>query len=333
MIKKLFNKVVSALIPNEPQEEQTLIETPNGSVAPRQRVLNKLKEQFLTEMANETTTESLLYHTSFTVYIHEDEYDRLSPSFAQTVRDAINVFVRELRKVVTRYPNYQNHSKFWEMQLVAIPRNAEIDGISAELLDDSPIIIKSKLFADNQYDQRMQDDIRCVTTIHTKDSSKELPNAFNLAYLKGLTELAKDKYRVEFDLKETLNAAPRSEADKSDNRMKPHARLRILDGEFITGTRKYHVYNMTGDKVLVSGKNGSASNTADEADEIHINDESVLNPTLEIIRDKETGLFSLKAWGDVKLGGKRIGSGDVVALPPNSGIMINGDYQIDFSTK
>lgn len=331
MIKEIVKKIVSALLPNDEQEEPLSIRgNKNSIIAPRQRVLNKLKEQFLSEMANETTTESLLYHTSFTVYIRETEYDRLSPSFAQTVRDAINIFIRELRKVVKNYPDYQNHSKYWEMQLVAIPEDSEIDGISAEILAESPIIIRSKLFADNQYDSRMQDDVHCVTTIHTKDSSKELPNAFNLASLKGLTELAKDKYRVEFNLKDAVSETPKSEADKSSNKKDVHATLHIVDGEFILGERKYRVYNMTGDKLLVSGKNGSASNITDE---IHINDESVLNPTLEIIRDKKTGLFSMKIWGDVKMGGKRIEPGAVVTLPHNSSIMINDDYQIDFTTK
>lgn len=330
MIKNIFNRVISALLPNESSEEHSTLEKNKGVVAPRQRVLNKLKEQFLTEMANETTTESLLYHTSFTVYIRETEYDRLSPSFAQTVRDAINVFIRELRKVVKNYPDYQNHSKYWEMQLVAIPEDSEIDGISAEILAESPIIIKSKLFADNQYDSRIQDDIHCVTTIHTKDSSKELPNAFNLASLKGLTELAKDKYRVEFNLNDTVSDTPKSEADKTGDKSNVVATLHIVDGDFVLGERKYRVYNMTSDKLLISGKNGSASNITDE---IHINDDSVLNPTLEIIRDKKTGLFSLKVWGEVKLGGKRISSGDFVPLPSNSSIMINGDYQIDFKTR
>lgn len=330
MIKKLFNTFASALLPRESQEELTSLEKNKGVVAPRQRVLNKLKEQFLTEMANETTTESLLYHTSFTVYIRESEYDRLSPSFAQTVRDAINIFIRELRRAVKNYPDYQNHSKYWEMQLVAIPEDSEIDGISAEILAENPIIIRSKLFGDNQYDSRIQDDLNCVTTIHTKDSSKELPNAFNLASLKGLTELAKDKYRVEFNLKDNLSDTPKSEADKNSNKSNPVATLHIVDGDFVLGDRKYRLYNMTSDKLLVSGKNGSASNAIDE---IHINDESVLNPTLEIIRDKKTGNFSLTAWGEVKLGGKRISSGSVVPLPPNSSIMINGDYQIDFKTK
>lgn len=329
MIKRIFKKVVSALLP-EGSNEGLIGESGPETVAPRQRVLNKLKEQFLSEMANETTTESLLYHTSFTVYIRETEYDRLSPSFAQTVRDAINIFIRELRKVVKNYPDYQNHSKYWEMQLVAIPEDSEIDGISAEILAESPIIIRSKLFADNQYDSRIQDDVHCVTTIHTKDSSKELPNAFNLASLKGLTELAKDKYRVEFNLKDAVSETPKSEADKSSNKKNVYATLHIVDGDFILGERKYRVYNMTSDKLLVSGKNGSASNITDE---IHINDESVLNPTLEIIRDKKTGLFSMKAWGDVKMGGRRIDSGAVVSLPHNSSIMINDDHQIDFTTK
>ena len=123
MIKKILNNIRSVLLPDESKDGKN--DPGTGIVAPRQRVLNKLKEQFLREMANETTTESLLYHTSFTVYIRETEYDRLSPSFAQTVRDAINIFIRELRKEVKNYPDYQNHSKYWEMQLVAIPEDGQ----------------------------------------------------------------------------------------------------------------------------------------------------------------------------------------------------------------
>ena len=331
MIKKIFNKVVSALLPNESQEEK------KGAVAPRQRVLNKLKEHFLSEMANETTTESLLYHTSFKVYIKETEYDRLSPSFAQTVRDAINIFVRELRKVVKNYPDYQNHSKYWEMQLVAIPEDAVIDGISAELVAESTIIIRSKLFADNPYDPRMQQSGgRFVTTIHTKDSSKQLSSAINLEALTGLTELAKDKYRVEFRLDE-VKEAPKSEAysrsvnDKPNSKEKIVATLHIVDGEFISGGFTYRAYKMTGDKLLVSGKNGEASTNG--TPELHINDDSLLTPTLEIMRDAKTGLFSMKVRGDVKIGGKSIESGAVVRLPHNSSIMINDDYQIDFTTR
>lgn len=172
--------------------------------------------------------------------------------------------------------------------------------------------------------------MHCVTTIHTKDSSKQMPNAFNLAALKGLTELAKDKYRVEFNLEDKLNNAPKSEAERKSSRNAAYATLHIVDGDFVLGDRKYRVYNMMGDRLLVSGKNGSSSNMNEE---IHINDESVLNPTLEIQRNSKTGLFNLRAWGDVVLNGRRVEGGSLVALPPNSSIMINGDYQIDFKTK
>lgn len=332
MIKRFIERISSLLLPNENDDNHLTTEgKSNGFVAPRQRVLNKLKEQFLTEMAIETTTESLLYHTSFTVYIREEEYERLSPSFAQTVRDAINVFVREVCKVVKKYPDYQNHSRYWEMQLVAIPQDAEIDGINADKLQEEPIIIKSKLFADNEYDARCQDDEHCVVTLHTKDSSKQMPNAFNLAALKGLTELAKDKYRVEFNLGETLTDAPRSESERTNNRMNTYATLHIVDGDFILGERKYRVYNMSGDKLLVSGKNGSATRGVDE---IHINDESVLSPTLEIVRDKKSGTFNVKVWGDVNVNEKTIvDKGVDIPLYNNSKIMINGDYQINFQIK
>lgn len=300
----------------------------DGKVAPRQRILNKLKEQFLIEMRNETTTESLLYHTSFTVYIREEEYERLSPSFAQTVRDAVNIFARELRKIIKGYPNYQNHSKYWEMQLVAIPKDAEIEGVSAELLDDNLTIIKSKLFAVNNYDPRFQEDAHYVTTIHTKDSSRRLPDALNLKAINELTELAKDRYRVEFNLSDLLDDAPKSEAERRGGNMRINATLHIVDGDFIFGEHKYRVYNMTGDKLYVSGKHGSNS-----TEEIHINDENIMNPTLLISRNITNGYFTLKTWGDVKLGGKKVENGIEVRLPHNSSIIINNEYQIEFKTR
>lgn len=325
---KWIEKISSLLLPGERENEAVAGDNvPAGFVSPRQRVLNKLKEQFMTEMLNETTTESLLYHTSFTVYIRESEYERLSPSFAQTVRDAINIFVRELRKVVKRYPDYQSHSKYWEMQLVAIPEGAEIDGIDADKLDDEPIIIKSKLFADNEYDARYGSEERCVVTMHTKDSSKQMPNAFNLAALSGLTELAKDKYRVEFNLGDRLTAEPRSEAERNVNALKVKATLHIVDGDFILGERKYSVYRMTGDKLYVSGKNGSASSGNDE---IHINDENIPSPCLLITRDANTGTFTVRTWGNVTIYGCKTENGGEIPLYNNSAIMINEDFQIDF---
>ncbi|MDE6338330.1 MAG: hypothetical protein K2K97_00905, partial [Muribaculaceae bacterium] len=225
-------------------------------------------------MANETTTESLLYHTSFTVYIPEKEYERLSPSFAQTVRDAVNVFVRELRKVVKRYPNYQSHSRYWEMQLVAIPEDAELQGIDSSQLLEESVIIKSKLFADDMYDPRFQEDERCVITLHSKDSSRQIPNAFNIAALRGLTELAKDKYRVEFNLEDVVSEIPKNEKENNHLKLNAYATLNIVDGDFIFGEKKFRLYKMCSDRLLICGKYGSVSRSVDEA---HINDENVLS--------------------------------------------------------
>ena len=318
IIKNRFKKIIDSLLPDD---EETGGNLPNGEVGLRQQVLNKLKEHFLTEMANETTTESLLFHTSFTVYVSEEGYKLLSPSFPFTAKDATGVFEKLVRKALKKYPNYDKenpHSRCWEMQLNAIPEGAEIEGVNAELLDDNFIIIQSKLFADNNTnDARIQDDVHCKTTIYTKDSSKGLPNALNFAAIVGLIQLAKDNYSKEINLS--------GEAANEDER--PKAILHLVDGgNFIDQyERTYRVYNMTGDKLFVSGKNGPASNNT-----IHINDETVLNPTLEIQRNKNTGLFTLKAWGDVQLGGRRVVSGNAVPLPTNSYIVINERYQIDF---
>lgn len=333
-----LNKIKDLLLPTSEEElypdfneqAEDVSETVAPLVGPRQRVLDALNAHFMNEMAMETTTESLLFHTSFTVYIPETDYDRLSPSFAQTVRDAVNIFVRDLRERVKQYPAYRNHSRYWEMKLVAIPEDASIDGIDADTMSDNPVIIKSKLFADDDnddYDSRRRDDIVYVTTVHTKDSTRRLPNAFNLAALSGLTQLDKDRYRIEFSLEQEVNKDPLS-FEASKNRS-ANAQIHIVDGDFIHGNRTYHLYKMTGNRLLVSGRNGAGS---DRWEEVRINDENVLNPTLDISRNPDTNTYSVKTYGDVRINGKRMEPGLEANLPNNSSILINGDYQIDFKT-
>lgn len=337
MFHKILRTIQSALLPLEKSNEEIGLQASiTNVVAPRQRILNKLKEHFLIELHNETTTESLLFHTSYTVYIRAEEYERLAPSFAQTVRDAVNVFIKELRKMVARYPNYQNHSKFWEMQLVAIPKDADINGLDMSQFDEESIIVKSKLFADNAYDSRMVDDEHYVVTIHTKNSSSSMPpTAFNLAALKGLTELAKDKYRIEFSLEDIIQDIPKSEATRfvTSNKLEYYAILHIVDGEFTRydGT-SYHVYKMTSNRLLMSGKHGHQYIQNQEV--ITINDENLMNPTLEIVRDAKSGQFTITAIGeDIAISGRYIQKNIATPLYNNSQIMINGDYQIDFKIK
>ena len=62
-------------------------------------------------------------------------------------------------------------------------------------------------------------------------------------------------------------------------------------------------------------------------------DENILNPTLLISRNITNGYFTLKTYGDVKLGGKKVENDIEVILPHNSSIIINDEYQIDFKTR
>ena len=54
MIKTLFRKIGDLLLPNNDEDINASMDgvLSDGKIAPRQRILNKLKEQFLIEMRN-----------------------------------------------------------------------------------------------------------------------------------------------------------------------------------------------------------------------------------------------------------------------------------------
>lgn len=313
----------------------------------REFVIKRIVAHFDDEMENESTDGGLLFHTSFEVYVRPQFYSRISQSFPFTVRECVNKFQDKILAKKKKYPDYRPHTRYWEIQLVKWGNDLEIEGVSKEMLGDNPILVRSRLAPSDPNRNKKKgggadesavgEDSGFVGTMYSPKSVGGNPCDIDLSVLKGLTQLSNDKYWVKFNLDERVTDEPQSEAATGvpiDISAAPitksvtpcSALVKILDGEFMINSRTYKVHKMQHSRLTVSGKNGPES-----PDNARINSDRLPSPAIEINYDATTGLFTLRAFCDVKLSQKKVPQGAVVNLPHNSRIMINGEYELEFT--
>ena len=339
-----FKKIFSVLAPDSPGRQMTSSTSDSESgyeAMSRQAVLDALLSHFDQEMAFESTQVSMLFHTSFIVYLREQDYDRISPSFLMTAKDAVTLFLRRIKEKMEDYPGYMPHSRYWVLQLVNIPEGTMIDGVTDQEMDSNMIIVKSSIFPEDEYDSfggAQQGEGRVVTTLHTKSSMKALPKALNMTTLLGLDQLDKDKYRIKFDQDNYLGFGSSSPFDSG--RILPQgvrsdtpaavARLTADDGRFVAGGRVFTTFQMRGESVKICGRNGMA---VPGESIVNIDSDEVMNPHCIIRRDPSQRKFYIAAYGPVRLNERKLPAGGTqwFLLPDRSIILLNEDTQISFS--
>lgn len=335
-IKKIFE----TLAPESPKRRSSA--RPVEQTMSRQAILDALLNHFDREMKNESTEISMLFHTSFVVYLREEEYRRMSPSFLMTARDAVTLFLRRIKERLSKYPDYRPHSRYWVLQLVNIPEGTIIDGIEDDDMDSDMILIKSTLFPEDEYDSSQAGGVgegRVVTTLHTKNSMKALPKAMHMNVLLGLDQLAKDKYRIKFDQNDVLGFGDSIPFETGRQipliptipavEVAPVARLTADDGRFIDNGRTFTTYQMNGDMLKIFGRNG---NLLPGESILKVDSDEVMNPHCIIRRDTAKNTFFICAYGPVRLNERSIPSGGTqwILLPDRSAILLNEEVQISF---
>ncbi|MCM1293160.1 MAG: hypothetical protein NC230_06250 [Bacteroides sp.] len=323
-----LKKILDVLAPTNEGERSKDAGSGSSSVT-RQAVLDALMQQFNHEMEFESTSVSMLFHTEFVVYLREKDYERISPGFQLTAMDAVKLFMIRIRENMKKYPDYVAHSRYWVFQLVNIPADALIDGIPTEEMEDKMILIKSSIFPTDDYESNSGGG-RVVTTMHTKSSMMAMPRAVNMQDLLGLDQLAKDKYRIRFELTGTpIQSSGNSASIPSIPQQRPVARLTADDGRFVDRGRVFSTYQMHGDTLRICGRNGVVSG---DGSTLLCDSDDVMNPQCIIRRDNASGMFYISALGPVVLNERRLPQGvsQWVVLPDNSAIMINDDIQIGF---
>lgn len=334
-----FKKIIDVLAPENPGKEASSANASASGQMSRQAVLDALVNHFDQEMDFESTKVSMLFHTSYVVYLREADYERISPSFLMTANDAVTMFLDRVKNSMRKYPSYQPHSRYWVFQLVSIPEGTVIEGMPEDDIESGMILVKSTLFPDDDYESGGEGGGRVVTTMHTKNSMVALPKAVNMQALLGLDQLDKDKFRIRFDQNNVLGFASGAAVAAGgapmppgipSAQMEPVGRLTADDGRFVGAGRLFTTYQMRSDTVRICGRNGVA---IPGEPIVCVDNDKVMNPHCMIRRDAATDRFFIAAQGPVKLNERRLIQGQWTPLPDKSVILLNDDIQISFRSR
>lgn len=331
IIKWLKEKLIGN---DEAGNDQSRKQSPNLT---RQELIDKIYEQFRIELDNESTSVSMLFPTSFYIYLNETDYALREKSFPFTVNDLIEIFYQTIRDKMKRYPGYIPHSRYWMFQFVSFTPGTEIMGPNGDMenLEPKQILVLSSLVPE-EIDSNNNDGSRIVTTFHAKDSMTAVGTAINFDSLKGINMLAKDRFKVTFNMPgyhPATNLSKQQMAQASGHTHLDAGTLAVLKvedgGTFINERGASTTFLMTEDTLLISGRN--AATQRGNLSVARLDSEEVLNPHLKIRRESD-GRFRISAFGDVRLNEMPLAKDPQkwTLLPNRSAILINGEIQILF---
>lgn len=302
----------------------------NYNTITRQNVLDSLRAAFHHSLNEETTTESMLCHTFYKVYIQEDFYEKISASFHKTAEDAVKVFTRTLKNKLSNYPDFTPFSTRWEFQLIPLADGQRIQGLENSDCD-SCIAIVSRLWAPNS---SVGEEDSCgereVVTFHDKNSMREIPKGFNSAILQGLIAAEKDKAIFRFSLDDSI--APVNNTSPTSKQTSALAAIKIIGGTFIDGNRTFTTYTMKHPSLRIAGKNGSTGN--DGIPVLCVNSDKILNHHIEIAFDSSSKKFKINTLGEARLNERKLTPGIDTweQLPKHSYISID-DIDLTFKAQ
>lgn len=296
----------------------------------RQNVLDSLRAAFNHSLNEETTTESMLCHTFYKVYINESYYEKISASFHKTAEDAVKVFTRTLKTKLSNYPDFTPFSTRWEFQLIPLTEGQKVQGLDDSDCDNC-IAIVSRLWAPNTaIGEDEANGEREVVTFHDKNSMREIPKGFNSAVLQGMIAAEKDKAIFRFTLDDTV--ATVNASGPTTKQSSALATIKITGGTFIDGNRTFTTYTMKNSSLRIAGKNGSTGN--DGIPVLCVNSDKILNHHIEIALDSSTKKFKINTLGEARLNERKLtpGINTWEQLPKHSNISID-DIDLTFKAQ
>ena len=125
----MLNKLKKILIGAE-TEQKTTASASFGLT--NQELVDKVVLHFQQRMTQESTDVTLLYPTSFYIYLNEQDYHGRSEAFAFLVNDFVYKFNELIRQRQTNYIDYHPHARYWQFQFVEFSENSQVEGFGTE---------------------------------------------------------------------------------------------------------------------------------------------------------------------------------------------------------
>ena len=301
-------------------------------VLTRQELVNKIYKHFVTQMEDETTDVGLLFHTSFFIYLNENDYIIREQSFAYTVKDVMKKIDEKVHSMRKQYPDYRPHSKYWQFQFVPFKDGGIVNnpmGDTLKKIDPKDVVIFSFIHPDSLYLSENESE-RVVATVHVKDSVAINKWAINREALRGIDATGKDRFRVPFKDDVSPREMPISVAESLKPEANAKAILTVEQCSFVKNGQISKRYYMVSDYLQISGRNDVENRGG--MDVAKLDSDEVLNPHLTIKTDSLNSTFFLSAIGDVMLNEVRVpqDASKWTTLPNNSTLLLNGEIQLIF---
>lgn len=312
-------------------------------------ILDALMRHFKETARRLTTDYNLLYHTSFTIYLKARNYQEISDSLPFVASGAERMLVEEINRRAKDYPGYRPHSELWQFQLVEIPDDAEIEGVSAEEMEQSVVIeIQSELFPPTE-ERTQASSSRIVSTVQGVNSLRAIRNCINPEILGRLHLIERDRIQLALTLDPTrreINAqkgfsqsigqtnAGQDPYQQPAPGQKPvyFATLEAQDGSFLeqTGNKQIHTVAMTANELHISGRSAMPGATGVEV--VRVDSDRIMTPHVKIRREASTGTFSISAIGSTTVNQRTMTCSPEhwVTLSKKSIIILNDEVQILF---
>lgn len=309
----------------------TLIDDGFPDMLTRQNLLDGIVKHFKDKMALTTTKQGLLFNTSFSIYMNEDDYRDQEPSFGFTVKELVNVFHRIIVEKRKDYPNYHPHANYWEFHFIPFSQESIIEGLRQEVLkiDRKKILVISFLYpTKGEGATAAAENQRATVTVHGKDSYKMSNMAFNAEALRGITIQSRDRFQVDFNNFSQMERDALSDEQRDKTGQNARATIKVSGARFLLPAGPAEAIYMNSDNLRISGRGGTAD-TAGGITVVRIDSDKVMDNQLRLRYNPGTHELFMTSQGEVKLNEVDVTPNEEKVVYENSRILINGDIQLE----
>jgi len=338
----MLNKLKKIFI-GEDTEEKTNASASSGLT--NQELVDKVVLHFQQRMTQESTDVTLLYPTSFYIYLNGQDYQNRSEAFAFVVNDFVYKFNELIRQRQTNYIDYRPHARYWQFQFVEFSENSQVEGFGEVVthLEPKDVFILSFLYPKMEGVSDGSDHERVVATVHVKDSMQECRLAVNWDALRGVDMRANDRFVIPMGTSplQTHPLAPPKGGEWSPavrmvspsfggGQGEASPSFKAENSAFLIDGMKQSRYDLTSQEVFLSGKNDA--DIRDGVPVARLDSEYVMVPNARIRYNATKGIYEFLPLADVILNEVPL-SPDLdswTSLPHLSSILLNGEVQLTF---
>lgn len=346
-------------------DQTNTIETTHEPMS-QQELINQIVSAFKETLAKETTKRTLMFHTSFTVYLNSEDFAERKPAFLITVKDCVADFEEIIDEIIRTNKNYKdfiNPTDNWVIQFAELARGDMVegsknDGFISDIASGTTYII-SEIFDRKQNNNVAFSDTEklLVTKVNLKKSVITTMNGVNAKAFAGIKIESGNRFVLQMKSygqadSQTNNSAgqngrlrntpppPRGESKKentdhskerTDNGRNP--RLKIDGAKFIDPTNgsEKSVAEIFNNQPFYIGRY-SDNQEISSIPFIYVNNPELSERHLHFMYDGARGCYMVKCLADICINEREYtGSNpDWIPVMNNSVILFSNGVQITF---